>query len=311
MRRLLDHPLVRDVLRRLRPLYDAVFRRRKDYSGRPGPVERLAAMQGRGVFMFCFGRSGSTVFADFLASHPDVTSFGEVLSEDAYHSYFRWLSRGTLRIWPLYPTLLQREFYRFAERLVRRARGQHGLFDLKLESLHLIEGNWRIPGSPFALYDHLRRAGAPVILLTRRDLVARFVSGEVAQRRGAFHSYQGRADADVEPFAIDLDRLREQVARIEDCHATLRTSFEGYPRFVELAYEDLFAPEGGRFADGLSARMAQLIGVEDRFDPTPRLQRMSRAGAGYDELITNWDEVEHLRAEVLARGDAPGPDRGS
>lgn len=303
MSSLLHAPAVRARLRRLRPYYNVVFRRKRDYDRLPTPVEHLQSMTGRGVFLLCYGRSGSTVFADFLGTHPDVITFGEVLGEESYYSYFQWLSRGVLWIWPLRPTLMAREFYRFCARLVRRHKGKHCLFDLKIESLHMIEGNWRMPGPDFDLFHQLRCAEVPVVLLTRRDLVARYVSGQVAERRGAYHSYQSASGADIAPFAIDLEAVKTQVSQIEATHAVIRKVFEGHDRFVELAYEDMFVPDDAgettRFADGLSEKMAICLGVDDKFDTTPRLQKVS-GGRGYRDIITNWDEVEAYRDSLRA-----------
>lgn len=303
MASLLHSSAIRERLRNLRPYYNALFRRQRNYDRLPAPQEHLAAMQGRGVFLLCYGRSGSTVFADFLGTHPKVMTFGEVLGEESYYSYFQWLSRGVLWFWPLRPTLMAREFYRFCAQLVRRQKGMRCLFDIKVESLHLIDGNWRMPGPDFQLFHHLRAAGVPVILLTRKDLVARYVSGQVAERRGAYHSYHGSSGNEVEPFEIDLDAIKAQVAQIEATHETIRKVFADHERFVELSYETLFVPDGDsgktRFADGLSQQMATLFGVDDQFDSVPRLQKVS-GGKGYRDTITNWDEVEAYQKALLA-----------
>lgn len=303
MTRLLHNTKVREALRGLRPYYNAIFRRKKDYNAQPTPVQYLKQMEGRGVFLLCFGRSGSTVFADFLGTHPQVMTFGEVLGEESYYSYFQWLSRSVLWVWALRPTQMAHEFYRFCAVRVGKKKGMRCLFDIKIESLHLIEGNWRLPGPDFQLFHHLRAAEVPVILLTRKDLVARYVSGQVAERRGAYHSYHGTAEAKVAPFSIDIDAIKNQIAQIEATHAAIRKALAGHPRFVELAYEDLFVPDGDtgntRFRDGLSAEMAACMGVDDKFDSTPRLQKMS-GKSGYSDIITNWPEVKALQEAHLA-----------
>ncbi len=301
---LLHTPALRERLRQLRPYYNRIFRRKRNYAEMPTPVEHLCQMQGRGIFLLCFGRSGSTVFADFLGSHPQVMTFGEVLGEESYYSYFQWLSRNVLWLWPLRPTQMAHEFYRFCAVRVGKQKGMRCLFDIKIESLHLIEGNWRMPGPDFQLFSHLRDAGVPVILLTRNDLVARYVSGQVAERRGAYHSYHGTSGQDVEPFAIDIDAIKAQVTQIEATHATIRSTFVGQDQFVELAYEDIFVPDGDsgntRFVDGLSQKMATCLGVMDQFDSTPRLQKVS-GGKGYQDAITNWEDVEAYRHAHLSK----------
>lgn len=302
MTSLLHIPAVRERLRALRPYYNKLFRRKQNYANRPTPEAYLRQMEGRGVVLLCYGRSGSTVFADFLGTHPQVLTFGEVLGEESYYSYFQWLSRGVLWLWPLRPTQMQQEFYRFCAQLVRRKPGMRCLFDLKIESLHLIEGNWRMPGPDFDLFHQLKKAQVPVVLLTRKDLVARYTSGQIAERRGAFHSYQGAASQEVAPFEIDVAAVKSQIAQINATHAVIRDIFAGQENFVELCYEDLFVPDENspagsghtRFADGLSAQMATLMGIDDQFDPIPRLQKVS-GGKPHSEQITNWPEVAALR----------------
>ena len=301
MDRFLNQTALRERLRRFRPVYNVIFRRKRNYDNRPSSVEWLQRMEGRGVVLLCYGRSGSTVFADFLATHPKVMTFGEVLGEESYYSYFQWLSRGLLWFWPLRPTMMAQEFYRFCAQRVRRSGGQHCLFDIKVESLHLIEGNWRMPGPDFEFFHHLHQAGVPVVLLTRGDLVARYVSGQVAERRGAYHSYHSNSEAEVGNFAIDLEKLQNQVEQINATHGVIRKVFSGSDSFLELAYEDMFEPGSDpgttRFKAAVADQMADLMGVENHFDVTPRLQKVS-GKKGYAELISNWDEVEKYRREL-------------
>lgn len=303
MTSLLHHTRVRERLRKMRPLYNAFFRRKRDYTRLPTPVDHLRNMQGRSVFLLCYGRSGSTVLADFLASHPDVVTFGEVLGEDSFYSYFQWLSRSVLWRWSLRPTLMAQEFYRYCARLVATKPAKRCLFDLKIESLHMIEGNWRMPGPNFSLFDHLKAAGVPVILLTRQDLVARYVSGQVAEKRGAYHSYHGET-TDPTPFEIDLNAIDAQVDQIEATYAKIRQTFAGQTQFLELSYENLFMPDPvtgeTQFTDNVSAQIAELLDVDDQFDRVPRLQRVSK-DAGYTSLITNWTAVEAYRSKLYAR----------
>lgn len=303
---LLHDPAIRARLRGLRPLYNRVFRRRKDLTRLPAPAEAIAAMDGRGVFLFAFGRCGTTVFAEFLTSHPQVVTFGEVLNEDSYHSYFQDLSRRVLRWWSFRPGLMRAEFYPYLLRLVRGAPDTRCLFDLKLEGLHLIEGNWRLPDQNFEIFDALQDSTAPVILVERRDLVARHVSGQIAARRGAYHSYHGARGAEIAPFAIDLPRLEADIATIRAQTALIRARFAGHPRFAAVAYEEMFEPVPGgdgetRFSPALAARMAALLDVPvDGFDTTPRLQKVT--GSDDHDLIVNRDAVEALRAAHLDAG---------
>lgn len=301
MRDLLHHPALRARLRALRPQYDRIFRRRKDLARLPEPSQAIAALQGRGIFMLAFGRCGTTVFSEFLTTHPKVISFGEVLNEDSYHSFFQDFSRRVLRWWSFRPSLMRREFYPFLTRLARRHPDKLSLFDMKVEALHLIEGNWRLPDMRFELFDLLADSGAPVILVEREDLVARHVSGQIAQRRGAYHSYHGQG-AEIAPFAVDLEAMAQDIRTIRAQCALIRDRFADHPRFAAVRYEDMFEPVPGRpgetrFSPELAARMAAFLGVENLFDTTPQLSRMSDPSK-LARLIENYEEVEAVRATL-------------
>jgi len=299
MANLLHIPAVRERLRRARPVYNVLFRRKKNYDRLPSPKDYLQEMKGRGVFLLCFGRSGSTVFADYLASHPSILTFGEILGEDSYYSYFQWLSRHYLWFWPLRPTMMAREFYRFCAHLVRKHPERRCLFDIKIESLHLIEGNWRLPGPDFAFLHNLRATNTPVILLTRKDLIARYISGQVAERRGSYHSYQ-TSTIKPAPFKVDLETIQAQVTQINATYTYIRRFFADHPCFVELAYEDLFTSDGTSFARDLGTRMAALLKVPNQFDHSPKLKKISST-KGYYDMLLNYTEVETYRNEILGQ----------
>lgn len=305
MKRLLHHPCVIRHLRPLKPLY-------RRLAGRPGAralttgetADLLAGLGGRAVFLFGFGRSGSTVFCDFLASHPRVVSLGEPLNENAFHSLFRALGRGGAT-----PSAIQAGFYRHVARSVDRNPGMRCVFDLKLESLHVIEGNWREPGPRFQILDALRGSGCPVILLERRDLALRHLSARIAIRRRRFHSFEQGAGA-VEPFEIDIAALERQARTMREQMAHVREALAGEPRLLHLCYEDLFTTQGG-IAPGVVQAVADLLEVEaDGFDPAPSLARIGDDDPG--RHVRNRAEFETCRRRLLAElsEDAPSARRG-
>jgi hypothetical protein len=288
-----------DTIARLRPYKDLFNRLRGFGPYRPEatPSEQIARMNGKGVFLISFGRSGTTVFRDFISSHPDAVSFGEVLNEEAFHSFFNAREmRGRGR-----PARMQGEFYRFMRRKLAGVAPRRGIFDMKIESLHLIEGNWRLPGQDFVLFDALCAAGAPVIMMERRDQVARHLSLEIAERRGRFHSFQGGAE--IEPFTLDIAKMQAAIAVIDAQHRRLKQIFTGHSRFLHVVYEDMFdAPdENGarRFRADLAVRCGALMDADPAgFRAEPRLERVG--GSGAMRYIANADEVEACRARLLA-----------
>lgn len=301
MKPLLHSADLRQRLRPLRPYYNRFIRRQRDLSRDPAPADLLRGMEGKGLFLFSFGRSGTTVFCEFLASHPQLITFGEVLGEGSFHNFYSAFSHRTLRWWSMSPSLMEIEFYKFMARKTAGAKGLHCLFDLKIESLHMAEGNWRLPGHDFKIFRHILDSGAPVILMERRDLVARHLSAVLAGRRNQYHSYEKGAGRDIPPFEVDIAGMERSFAVIRGQMDWMKARFADHPRCLHVTYEDLFEPgeTAGttRFSPVLAARLAEMLGIENAFDTTPRLERV--APKDWSGVIRNLDAVEAARTRLL------------
>jgi hypothetical protein len=308
MRKLLHHPKVIAKLRPLKPFYKRVFGGGPPNLPAVEPGKILRNLGGRAVFLFSFGRSGTTVFCDLLNSHPDIVSFGELLNQDAFHSYFKVLNSSAGRHLGCYPSTMESGFYTYVADLAARSGRRHSIFDMKFESLHLIEGNWRMPGVEFKLFEYLQDSGNPVILLERRDLVARYLSREVAERRNQFHSFQASKGGRLEPFPVDIACLHREVVTVRQQIAWVTERFADYERFLHVAYEDLFEPtaRGGesQFSVALADRIAGFLGVENRFDIAPQLQKVSKTPL--QDYVINHDEVEAFRERIASVPESAG-----
>ncbi|MEM7668241.1 MAG: hypothetical protein AAF317_03705, partial [Pseudomonadota bacterium] len=98
----------------------------------------------------------------------------------------------------------------------------------------------------------------------------------------------------------DIAAMDREIATIRAQHARVREIFAGNPRFLEIAYEDMFArtAEGARcFTPELGDRLAALIGVENRFDPAPQLEKM--VGESARDYIRNIAEIDAYRARAI------------
>ena len=278
MRKLLYHPAVINRLRPYKPLYNKYFGKGPRKELYVDPVEALSGLGNRGVFLFSFGRCGTTVFCDFLNTHDQVASLGEVLNEEAFHSYFKTVNSRRGRKLGYFPSAVTNGFYQHMARLGRRDSKTRYIVDMKFEGMHLIEGNWRLPGVSFKLFEHLKSAGSVVVLLERRNLVARHLSHELAGHRNQYHSFQKPAAA-FDPFPIDLDMLDREIETIQAQYRHVRKVFSDYDRFVDTCYEDLFEKVGDgpetAFSSSLAERLAALMGITPSFDMTPQLQKVS------------------------------------
>ena len=298
MKKLIHSVEIRQKLRKWRPLYNKIFRRTKDLSRMPTPEAYINSMDRRGILMFSYGRCGTRVFADLMSTHPQILTLGEVLNEDSFYSFFQDFSSRTLRWWALRPNMMERCFYEYMARMVRRNPGVNCLFDLKIEGLHLIEGNWRTPDYHFKIFDAALKTDAPVILVQRNDLVGRHLSGQIAAARQAYHSYHDVSKS-VAPFKIDVERMERHNAVIRESIDYIKQRFANHPRFEVVTYEEMFEkdPQTGknRFRRELAERMARLLDVpEEGFDLEPKLQKM--VDGGEKTLVLNIDEVEDARA---------------
>ena len=268
---LLHRPGIKARLRALRPLYDRLVRPRPRHDPTDTPERVLAEIADRLVVLLSFGRSGSTVLGEFLASHPDVVTLGEVLNEDAFRTFHRASRRLGWR-----PSHARQSFYPWLREQVNRHPGKRVLIDLKFESLHLLEGTWHLPGHEFDFIERLAQSTLPVILLERRDHAARFRSHERAQSTGRFHSFQPAVDG-AEEIQVDGERLRSAVARTQAQLAATRARLAGRRLVLDLAYEDLFEQHDGeaRFARSVVEQVSALLALPPLFDCRPRLKRLS------------------------------------
>jgi hypothetical protein len=237
-----------------------------------------------------------------------VITLGEVLNEESFYSFYQDFNNRSLWFWSLRPTHMAHAFYDYMARMVKKNPGMRCLFDLKVEGLHLIEGNWRLPGPEFRIFAEVLKTDAPIILVERRDLVDRYVSGQVAEARQAYHSYHGAQDKTVQPFAIDIEAMEANNAQVRMTVAYMKQRFAGHPRFEVVTYEEMFETDAETgnsvFRGALAERMATLLDVPvEGFDRVPQLQKVS--GSRTKSLILNMDEVEAARARQPGFGATP------
>ena len=159
---LLHDPATIDRLRRLRARFGRLLGRRREVPPDERPEAILRELGQSAIFMLSFGRSGTTVFGDFLASHPDIVKMGEVLNEQTFRSFYRsrrWFFGSGL------PSRVAHNFYLFLRDRARANPRARLLFDMKFEMLHLADGNYRDPGFDFSFFDAVLQSDCPVILV--------------------------------------------------------------------------------------------------------------------------------------------------
>ena len=164
------------------------------------------------VMMFHIGRSGSTVLADLLEQHPDVTWKGEYIRK-------------------FYAALDQRGLERFSlpadpERLLLdvMAGVQTTYFGVETKFFHLAQ----LGTSLEAYLDTLARMNFfHLIVLERRNYIRKIVSSVVARKRRMYRQPRGT------PAELTRIVLQPEKVRIDRTEASLIELLDGYARDFE------------------------------------------------------------------------------
>ena len=290
-----DRSFVRRSARRLRDT--SAVRALLSHRSSSGPDDLAGA-----VVVVSFGRSGTTVFSEFLRTHPAVETRGELLNEYAYHSFFRSREGLRARLSPGMASSIQSGVFAHMRRITSAAAPGKVVFDLKFESLHLADGNWRLPGPRFSIIDRSIEAGASVVMVVRRSQVDRVASVNRASGSGRFHSFQSGGD-EVRSVIIDESEFAYSLEEVYRTHEYVRRRYGSSPRFLEVEFESFFEPDGtdraGWFTDDLARRLSSLLGVADSFERRPRLERVSTTG--HDDVVHDYERLAGLEAEVRRR----------
>lgn len=232
------------------------------------------------VVMFHVGRVGSTVLAGMLQQHERVYWAGEVFQRE-HDRYMKAVQSGSYDL-PKDPLKVLRTE-------MREARNRMFGFETKfLEEHHL-----KVIGLDLDRYvDTLSELGFDrYIVLKRRNILRRLISGVVLRNTGQFHI---RADQERQKrrFRLDLHRiplgarhldLVEAIRMIEDGHERLDRALAG-KRVCELTYEDHISDDPFVAYRKVMAFMGLEPGKPDillrKTNPDP-----------LEEMIENYDEL--------------------
>lgn len=199
----------------------------------------------------CMGRTGSTLLADLLNSHPDIECRGELFGlEFGYKDY---------------PNISRREFLeQYAYETEKPIRG----FKMPLD--------WILRGH-FGIFDDFRELGYKIVRLNRANILAHWLSIRLAQVNsnwGSKHIYENQ-HVRIEPWQfLSFIGRRNAWNQLLDalCEGTNPALFE-YERLFETA-------EQARLLTFLGANVASLSTSKIRQRTAP----LSDAIENYDEL---------------------------
>lgn len=239
---------------------------------------------GKRFVVFSMGRTGSTLLASLLNSHPQILCDGEVFTPVRWTPGLRFLAR----FWQRHP---------FPYLAYRQAR----MMVLHQKTIYGFKLHTKPQGAQLAdVGGFLRsavRTGWKVIHLQRRSLFDQVISSMVANQTGRYFGDESRDEAPVSLSisATRFDRVLQKSYRASEFN---RTVLAGLP-CVALTYEDDLADPASW--EATVTRICNDLEIQ----PAP----ITRSGVEkpwrrpYCEIVTNYAELLSLYHEWIAKED--------
>jgi hypothetical protein len=239
-------------------------------------------------------RSGTTVFRLFLASHPNITSCGEIFNshnERGFYSYFSSICASDKQA--VFPENQEKAFTSYLLQCCSESADIRPVIDIKYQHLRLLHRPWDAPfGSP-ALLDFIKEKNLTVIHL-RRNPVDAVISNLLAKHRGIYHRrLSAGSEASTATFTIDPKAFARQIVLRIKATRFVSNSFRNYQNYSQFDYETLFErSDRSSFSRELSSKLSKTLAVDDMFDHKPRLKKI--IDTPRSSLISNYSAVEHI-----------------
>lgn len=190
--------------------------------------------------VICAGqRSGTTALHQVLRKN-DIYCPGEVfhLSRDGEDSYLYFLQKNNIAASDIFAHP-QTIWDRYLLYLSEMSTQETMVIDIKYNSWHHFNGAWHQPLNPPILLKLLPK-DCWVIHIVRDDIFAQAMSGEVAHRRGKFHS-RDEADLTNMEFTVDVERFLARVKLIKATRDNYYDWLNAKKETVLIKYEELFS----------------------------------------------------------------------
>jgi LPS sulfotransferase NodH len=232
--------------------------------------------------IFAQGRTGSSLLAQLLDSHPRIRCEGELLA------------RGHR-----FPPGRRRSALRYLEGRSAAFTGRAYGFKVKIYQLREDQEM----SDPGAFLSALHARGWRILHLRRQDLLRQVLSNLVAEERGAWHLEEGDHEIPMTPLVVAPEVVLEGLARRRAHAADEEAALGGIPR-LELVYErDLLDPARHQ---ATADRVCAWLGLP----AAPVRSRLRRINRGrLRELVANHEAlVAALRGSdftILLDGEDP------
>jgi LPS sulfotransferase NodH len=236
-------------------------------------------------------RTGSGALGTILHRNPDLFYAGEVLhptdgkNELNFYTYLNAHPDQALHF--ANPNTRVGAIKQYLTHLQEKTSPRGLVLDIKYNALHQWNQGWQgILGRPWVL-GHARQHNIPILHLRRRNYVATFVSGRLAEQNKVWHTSKAEA-LNIHSINVPTKDLR---GFLNICvrEATLITEWlANYSNVLTLEYEDML-DETGNMPESTATELATFLGV------VPFTARNSvfikQAPAKLSDSIENFEEV--------------------
>jgi LPS sulfotransferase NodH len=210
-------------------------------------------------------RSGTGAVGTVLDQHKQIKYLGEVFhpgNTGQEQNFFTFLLEQVAQDpQNALPDNRMAVFRRFLDaESERHGAHQRLIVDIKYNSLHHLDDGWRDPLRMPLVIRRAREEGVPIIHLTRRNSVATFVSGRLAEVNKIWHA---RKDDTMQQSSVTVDirQLSDHVTMIEREIDLISEWLDGHPGLINIEYANAFV-EDGSLAPEIVAELEAKLGVE-------------------------------------------------
>jgi hypothetical protein len=245
-------------------------------------------------------RSGTNALLSILATHAEIFCFDEVFRRDELirpdpvqrrGNYFAFLEEyGRDDITRIFPDRHEQLLDDYLAHLRRLTDKRLIVIDVKYNSTHHISGMWRPMAEP-SLFRFLTARGVAVLHLTRRNYLRCLLSHLKAWESQRYYVFEGTAPPDVRipvPAAWALSEMQRW--RGED--AAVAAAFEGYERYRQIEYSQVFPDTSGSIAPAALSELRGWFGIADGFVNQAALVKQSSLPLA--ATVDNFDELRDV-----------------
>ncbi len=252
---------------------------------------------GRIVFFMGGVRSGTTVFRRMLASHPRVRDRGEIFNSNNPQGFFKYF-REQVEANPdmIFPEHHGKIFLNYVASLVPKDKDGIALLDIKYEHLNHVSDAWQLPFTNPPMLRLIKRSRLKVVHLRRQHFYS-VLSNLVAVQTGRYHKPAGDASAlpEKRPVTVERALVLSSMKKRKRAADVVDQAFEDTQR-LSLDYEGVF-DENGDFQPAVCERLAEFLGVDNRFERQPALKKV--IDEPLSSIITNYEEIRDLETIAL------------